>query len=347
MTQDYKPGLVRLNKLSGSALLSWTFRLGDTHLGQTTDTRTGIAISNIDLTDGFTVGDGGELSIDPMTGSATMSEFFGPDVTDTVIGQTVTPLIPGDRFEITYGTAVVQLGVVGRVEVHLEASGYRWLRKSTYQLSGLAGLMLDQTEEWPFLPEESSLQRLGRFFTVDTSALTVAQVIYLNTVLMPGTNAGSSTRLDLAREFSEATGFPVRSASLTPSEWRALKVVPAVTFRGTPPTAIAGNAETWASTADFARDEATPTRAEGIEVVKNYTGFISGVETVAAPAVPLGQFRLAGSRLGAGYAVPIGLWAPAVLDVFGTRLVAAKIQHSFTSRDYRSALELVAPKEVT
>jgi hypothetical protein len=343
----YDPRLITLVKMAGATMVGWTFRLGASRLGQTADTRTPIRVSAVTMTDGYDVGPSGELSIDPMTGTATISDEYDPDPGDLVTDDLGTVLAAGDRIQISYGNTVLQQGAVTSVDSHVETDGFHWIRKTTYQFTGSGGIMLANTIDWPALPQESALTRLGRFFTVDTSLLSIAQTNYLNSVMAASTGAGTGTYLDQARAFTAATLFPVRPANPAPVAWRQLAVVPAVTFQGTLPTPSIGSAENFSCSSDFTTGAGLAHRTIGLEVIKNFDGFITGVTTgPAAPLAALGQFQLGTSRIGKTMTTPIGIQAPAVIDAFGTRVVASKVIHNFNSRDYRSGLEVVAPVNV-
>lgn len=342
----YDPRRVSLAKLSGAAMLGWTFQLGISRLGMTADTRTEVRVSAVSMTDGYEVGQSGELTIDPMTGSATISDTIGPLPAGTVPDSLNTALIAGDRIQLTYGTTVVQQGIVSGVKGHMQSDGMYWERKTTFDFSGTAGIWLANTVSWSSLPQEPSLTRLGRWFSVDINRLSAGQIAYLNGINMPGANAGSSTYLDQARAFTAATLFPVRPASPIPARWPEIAVVPAVTFQGTLPPAAITNAHVWTCGADFTAAGGAQNNT-AVEVVKDYDGFISGfTDAPGPPPAALGNFRLAASPLGTNTTVPVGLQTPVVIDAFGTRLVVSKIVHNFTSRDYRSGLEVVAPAAV-
>jgi hypothetical protein len=342
----YDPGKVTVSTLTGATMVGWTFRLGAySRLGQTSNDRTDVKVSAITMTDGYAVGQNGELSIDPMTGTASMSERFRPGVSDDVIDRVDTPLQPDDRIEIAYGQSIVQQGAITSVDTRMEAAGAYWIRKAEYSFSGTAGIMLANTASWANLPEEGALNRLRRFFTVNTNLLTAPMTAYLNATLMPGKNAGSSPYLELARDFTLYTRFPLR-VSTVPDRWREVQVVPAVTFQGAPPAAVITDAEQWASSADFTKAVGGVQRPVAVDVIKNFDEFISGIHTIPERGNPLGSFRLGSSRLGDNLSTPVGIQVPAVIDVFGTRLVTAKIVHNFTSESYRSGLELVEPAKV-
>lgn len=338
----YDPRLVQFNKLSGSSMLGWTMRLGESRLGQEDETRTAIELSNIDLTNGYTVEDSGALSIDPLTGTAQFSERFRPGVSQTVANSIDPPIKPGEHFEIGYDGVTLTWGTVLRVRTTMSAVGNTWVRKSTYPLSGVAGTMLANTASWDYLDEEPALTRLQRFYTVDTSLLTPDMVTYLGTLLAEPRDFGSSTYLDLARDFTEQTLFPVRPQSVFPSRWDRLEVVPAVNFNGVTPDPVMTDTEEWSGAAEFETTE-VGTKPISLDVVKDYVGFLGGFNTVPLAGTPLPGFQLGTTRLGEEYQIPVGFQAPSVIDVYGTSLVVSKINHSFTTKSYRSQIEVVAP----
>lgn len=349
---SYDARKVRLYKVVGGAVVGYSMRVGEARVGLQQDVRTDIAVSAIDITDGYNVeSNTNVLSIDPVTGSASFSYRVDPNPGALVKDAIIYPFAPDERWELRYGNALVQQGRIGKVSTHMETSGRLWIRKITYQLIGMASLALASTAEWDFLPQEPALTRLQRWFTVDTAKLTAAQFTYINSeVVMPGQNQGSSTYLDLARDFTTHTSFPVRPS--VSGKWDHIEVIPSLTFRGTQPTVLIGNAETWTVGADFSRDLTYATKAETIEVLTDYDAFIAGVETVTVAGSPLGNtsgsFVVGSSRLGGSYQTAIGIQAPAaVVDAFGTHLVVSRIVHAFTPTTYKSALELTPPAVVT
>lgn len=342
----YDPARLTFTKVYGGAAVGYGFRLAESRLGQAQDTVRSVAVASIELTDGYEVTDGNYLSMDPLTGKASFAERFRPGSGESVIDRVTAPMAVGDRWRIDYKGAYINQGTVSRVEWHLETDGGQWVRKTAYTLVGVASAMLDSVVSWDFLDEEGALTRLQRFFaTVDTTLLSAPQVTYLNGIYAPGKNEGSATLLDIARDFTSQTGFPVRTTNVFPAQANTIQVIPAVTFAGAPPTAVLGGADAWTRSADFAR-EAGSLQVVGADLPTNDDRFIAGVQTVTGYGRPLGQFALGASRLGQTFSQPIGIQVPAVLDLWGTRFVASKVNHSFTVKHYRSDVELTAPASI-
>jgi hypothetical protein len=170
------------------------------------------------------------------------------------------------------------------------------------------------------------------------------------------TDPGSSTLLDVARDFSTATAFPVRTANNLGGNLSMtnLVVIPAVLFRGTSPAPLyLPPTYTWTGAADFLSDDAAAAGADKVQtvdVVKDFDVFISGVGKQAMVGGQLGStFTLGATQIGVGGLLDtdVGVRAPAVVNLFGTPKVISQINHEFTNSYYRSSLELAPLAEVT
>ncbi|GAA3193934.1 glycosyl hydrolase family 28-related protein [Dactylosporangium siamense] len=322
----YNPDLLRFERLSGSARLGWTAVLGRTRLGATTDLREVIPVSAVTLADGYTIGDNGELSLDPATGTAQMSTRGAP---------TGLTLAVGDVVEVSYEHVILFGGKVTGVTTGLEADPTGgFTQQTTYKLASREATLMSAVESWDALPEETALTRLTRWFTVDTTAVSAAHVALLNTV-MPAEDAGTATRLDLARAFSAATTLPLRMRSyLTGGASNVTVLDP-----GSVAPTIA-DAQDWAHAVDYestARGKFTPST---VTVRADDTRLMGGQQSVAVTPDRLGRtFRLGRSRLGGSLFRSTGFLAGDTISVFGTVVPVARVTQSF-GRHYSASLEL-------
>jgi hypothetical protein len=357
----YDPRLLEFLRVIPGSVIGATLVVGKSLLGEDlSDLEAAPGLSSLELTDGYNVGSGGELSIDPLTGTARFSERIRAKPGDKV--ETIAAkheLYTGTDWEARYAGAIVAQGKVRHVEATVTAEGYHWVKKTTYTLGGVASYLLDTTVTWGAeLPEEGALTRLQRFFTVDTALCRTVHVSYLNTVKAPTTPAGESTLLGLARDFTELTKFPVRTAN-THASVAALTIVPAVTFQGRPPPVlILPSASEWTSAATFRSDlpkpafSIPPGKIQDVELIKDFDLFIGGIGKRALETGALGvSFFLSEARLGwldtqAGN-LDVGVRAPVAINFFGETKIISQVNHAFTGRHYRSSLDLTAPVEVT
>jgi len=356
----YDPKLLEFLRVVPGSVIGATLIVGKSRLGNDLSSLEPVpGMSSIELTDGYNPGQDNELSIDPLTGTARFAERInaGPgDLVEAYARQ--HEMYSGTHWELRYAGAIVAQGTVARVESSVTAEGPFWIKKTTYPLVGVASTMLETTATWAgTLPEEGALTRLKRFFAVDTSLCRTIHLAYLDTVKAPSTAPGESTLLDLARQFTTLTHFPVRSAN-THAPNPGLTIVPAVTFQGTPPPPlILPPAAEWTGAADFYSDapkpffSTPPEKVKTVDVVQDFDTFIGGIGQRALEAGRLGPtFRLGQSRLGwregPGDTLDVGVRAPAVVDFFGDVKVVAQINHAFTGRHYRSSLDLADPAKV-
>jgi hypothetical protein len=356
----YDPKLLKFRRVIPGSIVGVSLVVDKSLLGEDwSDLVDENHLSSIELTDGYNVGSGGELSIDPLTGTASFAERRNAAPGEAVESWAEQhPMYTGTGWELRYNNTIVAQGKVTKVETNVSTDGLFWVKKTRYTLSGAAVTMLNQTVSWgTTLPLEGALVRLRRFFTVDTSACRSTVVTYLDTVKAPSTAAGSSTLLDLARDFTELTKFPVRTEN-TNSPVVGLTVVPgAVTFQGVPPPPLMlPSASTWTVAADMLSDvnkppfTIPPEKVQSVEVRKDYDLFIAGVGEQAFDVgrvdvdFLLGQSRVARSP---GAPPPVAVRTPAAIDFFGSLRVVSQINHSFAGNHYRSALTLTTPTEAT
>jgi len=357
----YDPKLLEFMRVIPGSVIGLTLVVGRSLLGEDRrDLEDVPGISSIELTDGYNIGQGGELSIDPLTGTAHFAERIRATPGTPVQAMTQQhELYTGTAWELRYSGTIVAQGRVTRVESSVTAEGPYWTKKTQYILAGVASTMLDTSVTWTgTLPEEGALTRLRRFFAVDTSPCRSIHVTYFDAVKAPSTLAGTSTLLDIARNFTAQTRFPVRTEN-THASLPGLTVIPAVTFQGSPPPPlILPPAEQWTSAADFLSDALKPAfsvpaeKTQSVDVIKDFDTFIAGVGKRALETGTLGStFRLSQSRLAwtdeAGGPLDVGVRAPVAIDFFGDIKIVAQINHAFTGPHYRSSLELATPAEVT
>jgi hypothetical protein len=354
----YDPKLLKFRRVIPGSVIGTSLIVGKSLLGEDmSDLVDEDHLSSIELTDGYDVGSAGELSIDPLTGTASFAERRNAAPGEAVEAWAQQhPMYTGTGWELRYNDSIVAQGKVTRVETTMSTEGPFWVKKTQYVLSGAAVTMLDKTVTWAStLPEEGALVRLKRFFTVDTSLCRTAIVTYLDAVKAPSTPAGSSTLLDLARDFTEQTKMPVRTEN-TNKPVVGLTVVPAVVFQGgQPPPLILPPASTWTLAADLLSDvkkpafSIPPEKVQTVEVLKDHDLFIAGIGKQALETGRIGvDFKLSQSRLAyAGTATDVGVRAPAVIDFFGSVRMVSQISHSFSAGHYRCALTLVTPTVVS
>jgi len=356
----YDPKLLKFRRVVPGSLIGISLVVGKSLLGEDWSELTDAGnLSSVELTDGYDVGSNGELSIDPLTGTAEFAERFHPGPADTVQAWAQQHEMYTDTgWELRYNDSIVAQGKVIRVETGIAADAAYWVKKTKYILSGAAARWLDVTTTWTStLPAEGALTRLRRFFTVDTSQCRSSIVTYLDSVAAPSEAPGSSTLLDLARDFTALTKVPVRTAN-TNTRTVALTVVPVVTFQGSPPPPlILPSAATWTGEAGLLSDVAKPAfslppeKVQSVEVVKDFDTFIAGIGKEALETGHLGvDFKLSQSRLARSpnaTAPDVGVRAPAAIDFFGVVRVVSQITHSFSAGHYRCALNLVPPTVVS
>lgn len=356
----YDPKLLKFRRVVPGSQIGVSLIVGKSLLGEDLSELTDAGnLSSVELTDGYDVGSNGELSIDPLTGTATFAERFHPGPADTVQGWAQQhEMYTNTGWELRYNDSIVAQGKVLRVETTVTADAAYWVKKTQYVLSGAAARWLDTTASWAStLPAEGALTRLRRFFTVDTSLCRSAITAYLDTVTAPSEEPGSSTLLDLARDFTTLTKFPVRTAN-TNEKTVGLTIVPSVTFQGAaPPPLILPSAATWTGGAGLLSDVAKPARSipaekvQSVDVVKDFDVFIAGIGKQALEVGRLGvDFKLSQSRLArspGATATDIGVRAPVAVDFFGVVRVVSQISHSFSGGHYRCALDLVPPTVVS
>lgn len=302
----YNPSLFAFNKLYGSARLGWTTVLGETHLGLAVDSRQPIPVSSVSIKDGYTIGEHGELSVDPATGTAQMSTHGAP---------TIATLRTGNAVEVAYNSVVLFAGSVTAVTADVEAGPVRgyFTQQNNYTLASRESILLATVEAWTSLPQETALARLGRWFTVDTTAVSAVHRSFLDTLVAAEAEAGSATKLDLARAFSAATGLPVRIRAYISGYLTSVAVLDPMQ---TPATIAAADA--WAHSVSYQTHDGSPALIPTSVSVRTDDTTLMGGSTGSAE---------------------VGFLAGDTVDVFGYVVPVARIDQTF-GKHYSASLEL-------
>lgn len=231
----YDPALLSLHTVKETSRLG-QLRLGVSALGVTTPVRTPVPTSSLAITTGYEVGQLGELSIDPVAATGSISQWGSGDWPDTATPQ----LSSGDFVEVTYGDTVLISGFVQGTATDVRAAtgpGGQWRKNISYSVVSNPAIMLSRLVEWASLPAEGALPRLQRWFTVDISDVPAEHTARLYEPQAARTEAGRATLLELAREFTARTLFTL-AAGPTPT---ALKVA----WPAAAPIAGTEDARTW------------------------------------------------------------------------------------------------------
>lgn len=349
----YDSGLLEVVRLYGSARLDYGAKLDEIRLDSTSDIRGTIDVASLAIGDGYTIGEGNTLSLDPTTATARMADWVSGDAAGVLA--TVTPLLAGHRVEVSYNGVLIFQGSVASVSTELTTDpdaqdhGRDYRRTVTYTLAALEYDLLSKVVTWGFgdgtgtgpLPQEPALTRLQRWFTVDTSAVPSAHMANLNVLVDATDSDGSSTMLDQARYFTQATGVPVRvKVAELPLHYDHLVVLDsAVAWTDQPLTPTITSSVDWLS-----RVTAKDGVPEQVTVTTNDTRFLAGRYSYAFPDRAMDTFRLDVDRLGPASVVQIGYLAPDPVDVLGVTCSVARVTHTFGKETYTCALEL-APKK--
>lgn len=267
------------------------------------------------------------------------------------------PLAVGDQVEIQYGSATVFQGGVSNVNVTMavdpsaERYGYRYRRVFSYTLRSTAAEMLSRDAEWAALPAEDALTRLRRWFNVSTELLSAEQIAAITSVIMPGAEPeGSSTYIDMARQFTTATRVPVRLKASIPVRWDELEVVPtSIAWNGAAPTPTIGDSEEWANQVTYQGSAATggEIQPQTVTVVTDDTRFLGGVQDVPIQSGIIGEFLIGVSRIGTDNTLPVSSHVPGtVVDVLGEPMAIARLSQTFGRRHYQAQLDVTKPVTV-
>lgn len=268
---SYDKSKFTFTRVDGQSKLDVSMKLDVTTLDEAVGTYTNVPVSTFTMTEGYTIGEVGEQSIDPAAGTATHRE-----VTDTTSDTSF--LNRGDYVIASYDGTQVWEGIVRQVDTSVETdTGYAVkrgkdnIRTISYQLSSIELLLLSRTVRWDYLPQESAYDRLSRWVHVDTSTMAESHTPQLSALVEGDDFTGYKSLLEVIREFSTATKLPVRLApELGPNwvqvfddsvPWTDQPLVPQVGFE---------TGADWAT--DFSYENGTPS---GLEVKKGDTRFIA------------------------------------------------------------------------
>jgi hypothetical protein len=342
LTAPYDPSLLTVEKLTGAAMLGW-FVLGESRLGESSDTHTLVDTVSVSIADGYTIGEGGELSLDPATATITVNEH-SDDESAFDLSSLILPA--GSRARIAYGDVTLFSGTVTGVSVGIEPTGYGDAdRRIVYTLASKEVMLFGQTVAWTSLPAETAYERLSRWFDIDTLGIAPTHA-YRMDVELPEETEGSATLLDLARAFSAATGLPLRFASPDNfAEWNQLTVFDTAADWPDQPLAVPGVygvSAAWTTAVSYAT-VAGQMVPEAVEVKHDDMRFAIGQSPVLYGGVGLGTLRLGTDRLGSAGSISSGFASGNVVDVFGTPAVVARVTQAFGTKHYSADLELAAP----
>lgn len=336
----YNPNLFSLNQVKGGSALDVTMTLDQSFLDTAAGLDTRVPVSAMSIIDGYTVGGNGELSLNPTTATASYSLYEEGAVNST------TALFVGDYVEAYYDGVLAFNGIVREIEVEVspdtaaEKRGKSFRKNITYTLSSLDHILLSQVASWDFLPEESALVRLSRWFSIDYSAVAVAHRDRLAT-LVPESDAGTSTLIDLIRAFSAATLIPIRLATYkgpyfleafdTSQVWPDQPLVPVMGF---------SSAADWATSVTFTEQANGVRLPTGLSVKGGDMRLLGGIASVGVdPANLDDDFVLDSSRLDGLTTLPVGFRAPMPIEAFGYVLPVLKVNQSFGDV-YRASVEI-------
>jgi hypothetical protein len=303
----YNPDQLTVERIHASALLGYTMRLDESNLGDTTSTRTLVPVSSCSISNGYSVGTDGELSLDPSTASIGLADWTSGPITATA------PVRPGDGVEIHYAGTLLFKGTASSVTVSID-TGDAFIRGADYtrawsaSLTGIEGLLLAREITWDQLLEEPALDRLKRWFVVDTATVPPAHTKRMNPV-QQWEDAGTAPLIELARQFTAVTRLPVRLTAPYTSA-RDLEVVDnALDWSDDPLTAKAGFTASagWSTAVDYTDGEPSSMAVKGDDM----------------------RF--------------IGFRPPDNVDVHGKARPVARIVHTFGHQHYAAVVEL-APR---
>lgn len=301
----YDKGLVRIDRLRGGALTGWSMITGVGLTGESAYTREAVDFASVSISDGYTVEDNGTLSLDPATGTATISDHvelrpggdpsfgagpFGLGRFGMAYGGLeLPPINRDDRVEVFYDGTLILAGLWTQVDVTFnpdpKAPPPKFVQRTiTATLASVQRLLLNTRVEWLSLPAEPAITRLRRWFDVDTSA--VPDPAVLNVLVAGEPDPGSTTLLDVARAFTAATALPVRPpAVVTPDNWPSLEVV---VLTDDPPAGLTDAAD-WATELKYTdgRPTALAVKSDDIRfAIERDSHEIGGFTTLTAFRVP-------------------------------------------------------------
>jgi len=345
----YDSCLFKVEKLTGTALLSWTLVLGDSKIGQTNDIRTEIDVSRATVVpSAFTLDSDGAMSLDPSTATASMSF-------KAATALPASPLAYYDSIEINYDNVVIFQGLVAQIQCTIErddpqiiSGTNKFNHRYQYTFRSAAAWALDIEPAPVDLPAENPIARLQRWFTVDSSLLSGPQLTYVLGLTHASQTAESKSYLERAREFTELTELPLRILPSSPPTWNHLQILAKpVKWNGANPSAdITSDDPCWIHSVDQVADQ----RANGemlpygLTVTANDTTFLEGFSNISVTGALLGTtFSLGVSRIGTSGQVPVGMGAGAVVKVYGDTMAIQRLTHNFGHDKYVATMELVDP----
>lgn len=333
----YDKGLVLVERLVGGALSGWSLTTGASRTGELGDERSPVRFAAVTVNDGYSIGNSGELSLDPATATATVIDYVmikpggNPAYGSAPYGAgrygqpygglELPPINKGDRIEVSYDGVVIMAGMCTAATATFAPTGdalergKHAERRTVAQFASVQRLMLQSLVSWPSLPQEAAITRLQRWFTV-----TIADGIdpQLLTVPMPAQDdAGTATLLDIARAFSEYTRIPVRTPGiLSPNNWPSLSLV----RMDDDPAPGLDDATEWVTEVEY-----TNARPSSMAVKGNDT-------RLAGP--------FAANATGPSTFVYTGFRAPGRVDAFGRTVTAYRVTQTFGPA-YSAAIEVM------
>jgi hypothetical protein len=249
-----------------------------------------------------------------------------------------------DRIEVAYGSSVIFQGVVTEAEVVVEASqdavrqGYTFQRHASYTLRSFAAQLLDTLVNYTDLPAETAIARARRYFTISTAALNSSELSAVNAVQAPEISGTGSMRLiDVIRNFTEQTLYPLRIVPSLPVSWTSLEVVSAGQLAGV-------YAPEWARTITWKADDTSggvlyPT---DVTVQTDNVQFFTGTTEMPVTVSKIGAFSIGAGRIGSSYDVNSGFQPGTRIDIFGDPMVVSRITITF-GNTAQTALEMAVP----
>jgi hypothetical protein len=151
--------------------------------------------------------------------------------------------------------------------------------------------------------------------------------------------SGSMRYIDIIRNFTAQTLYPLRIVPSLPLTWTRLEVVPASQDVG-------NSSPEWAKSITWKADDTTggvlyPTDAT---VQTDSVVFLTGTREIAiiAPGTIGGTFRIGQSRIGSSYDVNAGFQAGTRVGILATTMVVSKMTTAF-GKHASTTIELAVP----
>jgi hypothetical protein len=244
---DYDATKLAVNAVYDAGVLG-VGRLGSMRLGTVVETLAPLQMASVTVSGGYQVGALGEMTPDPVVASGSLSTYGkgSPDVD-------ASPLAPGTFVQISYDGARLFNGLVSSVSTSVEASTDprgEWVSKVDWSTLSSDANLLGITVTWNALPAEGALQRLSRWFTVNTEHVAPQrQALLYEPHAAQG--SGTGTLLDLLRAFTERTLLAVRIGVPVTTVTVLDRVA---SWDGVPPAPMLGteDASSWAHAGQFA-----------------------------------------------------------------------------------------------